>query len=186
MSIEIKVKMFPMMKRLPNDSVVDEVVTPIGPLTVVASSKGLHAILWDHYANDSNYKAILDRLPRNSHQKFIQQTRKELAEYFEGKRRKFTIPICMDGTEFQEKAWKGLTEIPYGKTLSYQDHAVQLGGANKVRAVGGANGRNPISIVVPCHRVIAKNGTLNGFGGGLKVKKFLLELESKHTNASLS
>lgn len=103
---------------------------------------------------------------------------KELNLYFSGRLKKFSVPLDLTGTDFQLKAWKALAKIPYGKTISYSDQAKLLGSESAVRAIGSANGKNPICIIVPCHRVIAKDGSPGGYSGGLKIKKFLLELES--------
>lgn len=108
----------------------------------------------------------------------IKRTINELEEYFNGKRIIFTIPIAPRGTEFQQKVWSILKEIPYGKTVSYLDIAKELGCNNKVRAVGNANGKNPILFIIPCHRVINHNGKLGGYAGGLLVKEKLLKFES--------
>ena len=107
------------------------------------------------------------------------ETQKQLKEYFSMKRKIFDLPLVLNGTEFQKKAWKQLLKIHYGKTISYGEQAERIGDAKKARAVGAANARNPISIVVPCHRIIAKNGDLTGFGGGLDNKKFLINLEQQ-------
>lgn len=102
---------------------------------------------------------------------------KQLDEYFAGKRKKFDLPLSMKGTEFQQKVWEALRAIPYGETRSYGDIAKAIGKPKAARAVGMANNRNPVSIIVPCHRVIGANGSLVGYGGGLKAKEFLLKLE---------
>ncbi len=104
---------------------------------------------------------------------------RQLAEYFGGWRTAFDLPVKAPGTAFQQQVWAALQEIPYGHTISYGGLAERLGNPKAVRAVGSANGHNPIAIVVPCHRVIGANGSLTGYGGGLERKKFLLELESK-------
>ena len=104
----------------------------------------------------------------------------ELHEYFRGTRRIFTIPLKLKGTPFQERVWQALREIPYGETRSYQDIALAVGNPKALRAVGGANHRNPVALIVPCHRVIGKDGSLTGFGGGLPIKKWLLEHEKQH------
>jgi len=106
-----------------------------------------------------------------------EKVKNQLCEYFKGKRKSFDIPICFSGTEFQNKVWKELLNIPYGKTRSYKDIAKEVGNEKASRAVGGANNKNPIWIIVPCHRVIGKNGELVGYGGGLKLKEFLLSIE---------
>jgi methylated-DNA-[protein]-cysteine S-methyltransferase len=103
----------------------------------------------------------------------------QLEEYFRGERVKFTLPTKANGTEFQLKAWRSLAEIPYGKTISYREQAEKLGARKAFRAVGSANGRNPLPIIVPCHRVVASDGTLGGYAGGLKMKARLLEIERR-------
>lgn len=114
----------------------------------------------------------------DSHPLFL-RAKAQLAEYFSGKRREFDLPLEPLGTEFQKKAWNALREIPYGKTLSYGEQARKIGNPKSARAIGAANGRNPISIFVPCHRVVGSAGDLTGFAGGLETKRFLLELESR-------
>ncbi len=108
------------------------------------------------------------------------KTFSQLMEYFEGTRTQFDLPILMEGTEFQKKVWKALQTIPYGETRNYKEIAVMAGNEKAARAVGMANNKNPISIIVPCHRVIGANGTMVGYGGGLDVKKRLLALEQAH------
>jgi len=105
---------------------------------------------------------------------------RELEEYFLGTRRIFTVPLKLEGTPFQERVWQALREIPYGETRSYQDIALAVGNPKALRAVGGANHRNPVALIVPCHRVIGKDGSLTGFGGGLSIKKWLLEHEKRY------
>ena len=108
----------------------------------------------------------------------VRRTAQQLREYFQGERRSFDLPLGLEGTAFQLRVWNALLQIPYGETRSYGQLARELGTAGASRAVGAANGANPIAIIVPCHRVIASDGTLHGYGGGLDRKKFLLELES--------
>lgn len=151
----------------PNDAVYEKLDSPVGELTLVASSDGLHAIQW----------SLEHDLDRDRKHPVLRDARAQLEEYFDRKRTSFDLPLAPTGTPFQLRAWRALSRIPFGKTISYQEQARQLGDRKKARAVGMANGRNPIAIVVPCHRVIGKNGSLTGFGGGLDVKKFLLELE---------
>ena len=109
----------------------------------------------------------------------ISQAAEMLREYFDGKREEFELPINLVGTEFQKKAWNALLAIPYGQTRTYKEQAEAVGNAKACRAVGLANGKNPISIIVPCHRVIGADGTLTGYGGGLAIKKALLDLEAR-------
>jgi len=108
----------------------------------------------------------------------IQQLKQELREYFNGERKSFDVKLDTKGTEFQESAWQALMKIPYGETRSYQDQAIAIGNPAAIRAVAGANNRNKISIVIPCHRVIGKNGSMTGYGGELWRKEFLLKLEN--------
>ncbi|MFY7992610.1 MAG: methylated-DNA--[protein]-cysteine S-methyltransferase, partial [Bacteriovoracaceae bacterium] len=110
--------------------------------------------------------------------KILKQAKKELEEYFSGKRRNFDIPLDVDGSDFQKKVWNQLQKIPYGKTCAYKDIATKLRDPNASRAVGTANGKNPLWIVVPCHRVITASGSLGGYAGGLEMKTKLLQLES--------
>ncbi len=162
------------MKSLPENATYDEVNSPVGTLTIITSPKGLHAVLWDNEPNN------LKKYARSKNEKTILQTKKQLKEYFEGKRKVFDLPLVLDGTDFQIQAWKQLSKIPYAKTLSYGEQAAKIGDKNKARAVGMANGKNPISIIIPCHRVIGANGKLVGFGGGLDKKEYLLKLEQRH------
>jgi len=104
----------------------------------------------------------------------------QLDEYFKGKRRIFDLPLKLDGSPFQKKVWEKLSDIPYGETVSYSDIAEEIGNPDAVRAVGGANNRNPVGLIIPCHRVIGKDGSLTGYGGGLWRKQWLLEHESKN------
>ncbi len=152
-------------------SVID---SPVGKLKLVASPKGLSAILWE---NDDPKRVRLGDMNEDDSNPFLQTTQAELTEYFAGKRRDFSVPLDFLGTEFQKKVWTALLTIPYGKTKSYAEIALQIGNPKAVRAVGAANGKNPISIIAPCHRVIGSSGALTGFAGGLTNKAFLLELE---------
>jgi methylated-DNA-[protein]-cysteine S-methyltransferase len=150
------------------------VESPVGALKLVASDKGLAAILW---ANDSPRRVPLTGLVENDRHPVLLKTERQLEEYFAGSRRAFDLPLDMRGTTFQKDVWEALLAIPYGETRSYGQLAKQLGRPSASRAVGAANGRNPISIVVPCHRVIGSSGKLTGFAGGLDVKARLLDME---------
>ena len=150
--------------------------SPVGKLKLVASDRGLVAILWP---NDSPRRVRLATDAENTRHPILTKTETQLAEYFAGKRAHFDIPLDPQGTPFQRTVWKALVAIPFGETRSYGQLAKQLGNRNATRAVGAANGRNPISIVVPCHRVIGSTGKLTGFAGGLPTKSFLLELEAR-------
>lgn len=111
---------------------------------------------------------------------FLQEVEKQLTEYFAGKRREFDLVLKPPGTDFQKRVWQELLTVPYGETISYKEIAEQIGSPKAYRAVGLANNRNPLAIIIPCHRVIGTDGTLVGYGGGLKVKRFLLDLEKRH------
>jgi O-6-methylguanine DNA methyltransferase len=141
--------------------------SPIGPLTLVASERGLVAL---EFGKRKHPEA-------SEHSRHFAACRAELAEYFAGKREVFTIALDIRGTDFQKRCWAELLKIPYGQTRSYRQIAEAVGNRNAVRAVGLANGQNPIAIIVPCHRVIASDGTLCGYGGGLELKEELLRLE---------
>lgn len=151
--------------------------TPVGPLTLLTSVKGLHAILWDIEQQNKQDYNLLKTLKSSKTEKIIVATKRQLKEYFVGKRREFDLPLVLSGTDFQLKAWRELLKIPYGETISYGEQATRLGNKNKARAVGMANHCNPISIIIPCHRVIGSHGQLVGFGGGLDKKAYLLTLE---------
>ena len=112
----------------------------------------------------------------------IRECFNQLKEYFQGTRREFTIPIEAEGSEFQKKVWKALLDIPYGQTRTYKEIAIAIGNEKACRAVGMANNRNPISIIIPCHRVIGANGKLVGYGGGLDIKEKLLNIENIEVN----
>lgn len=164
---------------LPKDATYDEMNSPVGKLTIITSPEGLHAILWDNDRKNPKCKKMMRGLVQSDNEKTILQTKKQLAEYFEGKRKIFDLPLVINGTNFQMEVWKQLLKIPYGTTISYAEQAEKIGNKNKARPVGMANGLNPISIVIPCHRVIGSNGHLLGFAGGLEKKATLLKLEQK-------
>ena len=148
--------------------------SPVGTLTLVASDAGLVAILWE---KDDHDRVRLGALYRTPDHPVLVQAERELAEYFAGTRVSFSLPLDMRGTDFQKSVWQALLTIPFGETRSYGEIARQIGRPKAVRAVGAANGRNPLSIVAPCHRVIGSNGALTGFAGGLEAKAHLLDLE---------
>ena len=151
--------------------------TPVGRLRLVASDKGLQAIEVGRGAKKGASKEItaLDKKAGM----YLASAKKQLDEYFSGKRKEFDVALDLQGTEFQVRAWKALCRIPYGKTISYGQQAKSIQNPKAFRAVGSANGRNPIPIIVPCHRVIAGDGTLGGYSSGLKMKEQLLDLESR-------
>ncbi len=149
--------------------------SPVGALTLVARGAKLAAVLWEF---EKPNRVKLDIMEQDHHHPLLCETERQLAEYFAGKRVKFELELDFAGTDFQKKVWQALLTIPFGETRSYSDIAHQIGNEKAVRAVGAANGRNPISIIAPCHRVIGMNGTLTGFAGGLDAKKILLKLEA--------
>lgn len=148
--------------------------SPVGKLKLVASEIGLIAVLWE---NDNPRRVPLTSLLEDNHQNILLEAERQLKQYFAGERSSFSIPLDMRGTPFQKDVWRALQAIPFGETLSYGQIASKLGRPSASRAVGAANGRNPISIVVPCHRVIGSTGKLTGFAGGLNAKAHLLNLE---------
>lgn len=165
------------IQSLPKGATYDEMSSPIGKLIIVTSDKGLHAILWDTDRESFKCEEVVSGLIKSKNEKTIVQTKKQLAEYFHNKRKIFDLPLVLKGTDFQIQAWRQLLKIPYSSTISYAEQAEKMGDKNKARAVGMANGLNPISIVIPCHRVIGSNGRLVGFRGGIDKKDFLLNLE---------
>ena len=151
------------------------VESPLGRLKLVASDKGLAAILWEH---DSPERVPLNDLVEDPNHPILLETERQLKQYLIGNRQQFSIPLDIRGTAFQKDVWQALLRIPFGETRTYGELARQLGKPEASRAVGAANGRNPLSIVVPCHRVIGASGKLTGFAGGLEAKAHLLDLES--------
>ena len=147
------------------------VASPVGPLTLVASELGLMSIAWWSEAENAGDHPVLGEATR------------QLGEYFAGTRRAFELSLDLRGTVFQLRAWQGLTRIPYGRTSSYGKQARRLGLPRAARAVGAANARNPLPIVLPCHRLVGAGGGLTGYGGGLPVKRWLLELEAETVRA---
>lgn len=157
-----------------------DIVSPIGRLTAVVGDDGLRAVLWpdDHrpiVAADAG-----DELGApQGHLDLLDRLRGQLEEYFAGERTGFDLPLDPRGTRFQHEAWDVLRTIPFATTITYGEQAAALGDPNKARAVGAANGRNPISIIVPCHRVVGASGELTGFAGGLSAKAWLLDHERR-------
>jgi methylated-DNA-[protein]-cysteine S-methyltransferase len=148
--------------------------SPVGELKLVASDRGLAAILWQ---DDDPLRVRLCPLAEDQDHPVLVETERQLAAYFAGKLKAFTVPLHFQGTEFQKRVWQALLTIPFGETRSYGEIARQIGRPSAVRAVGAANGRNPISIIAPCHRVIGSTSALTGFAGGLAVKERLLSLK---------
>ena len=147
--------------------------SPVGPLRLVADDAGLRRIDFP----DPRHAAPADEESEDGDNTVLAAAREQLDAYFAGHRRSFALPLAPRGTAFQCAVWQALQAIPYGATISYRDLAGRIGQPAAMRAVGAANGRNPLPIVVPCHRVIGADGSLTGFGGGLPTKRFLLQLE---------
>ena len=163
-----------------------EYPSPVGILTLVASDAGLQGVWWPDDARLTQTGTLQPDHP------VLAQATAELDEYFAGRRTTFDVPLDPSGTDFQRSAWDVLRTIPYAQTMTYAQQAAQLGDPAKARAVGAANGRNPISIIVPCHRVVGASGALTGFAGGLDAKQWLLQFEldtdstSGHNTTSVS
>lgn len=157
-----------------NNNLADLVMeSKIGKIYIQASPIGIKSVFFD--------KAVV--AAANTHQqslKIVNEAEKQLTEYLEGHRQRFDLPLDLEGTDFQKKVWNQLMKIPYGTTASYKDIACNLADANASRAVGTANGKNPVCIIVPCHRVITSSGELGGYSGGLDRKQQLLKIESSH------
>src|SRR5262245_40588433 len=154
--------------------VYKQVSTPVGRLTLVATDDGLAAILWE---NDRPHRVRLNLEAEARAHPVLVEAERQLDEYFTGRRKRFALKLDVSGTAFQRRVWNALLTIPFGETRSYAQIARQIGNPAAVRAVGAANGRNPVSIVTPCHRVVGSDGSLTGFAGGLDVKARLLALE---------
>lgn len=150
--------------------------TPLGTLEINGDENGLASVLFV----DKDHQEVSKIIPVE-----LQKTVRQIREYFEGKRTEFTLKLAPQGTDFQKRVWNELLKIPFGKTVSYQYIANQLGDPKVIRAAASANGKNPISIIIPCHRVIGKDGSLTGYAGGLQRKKWLLEHENPSTQKSL-
>mgnify|MGYP002802577550 FL=1 len=142
--------------------------SPVGALTILAGENGIQAI---KFGEDEKVKSA------GKASEMTRRAVKELEEYFQGKRKEFTVPCVPEGTDFQKRVWEALTRIPYGVTRTYKEIAVEIGNSRASRAVGMANHKNPVPIIIPCHRVIGSDGRLTGYAGGLGVKEFLLNLE---------
>src|SRR5690606_17994927 len=150
--------------------------TPVGILELKGDAEGLASVLF----KDSENVVVSEKIPQE-----LKNSVSQLQEYFEGKRQEFSLTLSPEGTDFQKRVWKQLQAIPFGKTTSYQQMANQLGDPKVIRAAASANGKNPISIIIPCHRVIGSDGSLTGYAGGLHRKKWLLEHENPSAQQSL-
>lgn len=163
----------------PTQAYVGKVIdSPVGKLELVASERGLAAILWEH---DDPRRVPLGEVVESDSDPILLETERQLRAYFAGRRTEFSIPLDFRGTEFQRRVWSALLTIPYGETRSYAQLAEQIGCPAAARAVGAANGKNPISIIAPCHRVVGSDGQLTGFAGGLAIKARLLSHERRET-----
>jgi methylated-DNA-[protein]-cysteine S-methyltransferase len=149
--------------------------SPVGPLSLVSDGQALAALAFEHH--EKTIRPLIGAEPGSD--AVLDEARRQLDAYFAGRLQRFDLPLAPRGTPFQERVWMALRDIPYGTTCSYGDLAAALGAPKAVRAVGGANGNNPLSIIVPCHRVIGAGGALTGFGGGLDRKRYLLTHEQK-------
>jgi methylated-DNA-[protein]-cysteine S-methyltransferase len=155
-----------------NEVLCTTLESPIGELLLVGDEQALHGL----YMQEGRTRMAVRSSWRRSDEPFA-VAREQLGEYFAGGRREFDLPLRMAGSEFERAVWAELERIPYGETRSYAEVARAIGRPDRARAVGAANGRNPISVIVPCHRVIGSDGSLTGYGGGLERKRFLLGLE---------
>jgi len=148
----------------------------IGKIYLVSDGKSLNGLyfesLWKELASDFKTSNLIDS-------GILHEATKQLDEYFAGKRKVFKLPIYVEGTIFQKKVWNVLKSIPYGQSKTYKEQAILVGSPSSARAVGTANGKNPISIIIPCHRIVGSNGSLTGYSGGIEIKKYLLEMEQK-------
>ena len=150
--------------------------SPVGDLKLVASERGLSAILWE---NDAPNRVHLGAMTEDEGNPILVEAERQITAYFAGQLTEFTVPLEFHGTDFQKSVWAALLTIPFGESRSYGEIARQIGRPTAYRAVGAANGKNPISIIAPCHRVIGSNGSLTGFAGGLEAKELLLGLERR-------
>lgn len=149
--------------------------SPLGKLTLVADEKALKEIFWSGEA----LQPVAGVMPKAGENAVLAQAATELNAYFNGLLTAFTVPVAPEGTAFQQAAWQALCAIPYGETRSYAQQAQAINKPKAVRAIGAANGRNPIPVIIPCHRVIGSDGSLTGYAGGLAIKTYLLELEQE-------
>lgn len=150
-----------------------QIESPVGRLYLVAAPKGLRGIYW----NKQSVTTVKTLNSADPAQVILKKASTQLAEYFAGQRKDFDIPLDLEGTTFQKKVWAQLARIPFGKTVAYRDIAAKINNPKAVRAVGSANGKNPACIVVPCHRVIAADGSIGGYSAGISIKKRLHKLE---------
>jgi methylated-DNA-[protein]-cysteine S-methyltransferase len=159
----------------------DHLESPVGRLLLVLDGQGLRRVHFENSRHAFHVREEWERGPGALH-----EARAQLKAYFAGKLKSFDLPLAPEGSEFQQQVWLELLRIPYAATTSYGDIARRIGDVTASRAVGAANGQNPLAIIVPCHRVIGANGSLTGYGGGLPVKRYLLDLEQRNSTFTLS
>lgn len=159
-----------------------KIPSPVGELTLIADDKNLLAVLWQH---EKKGRVNISLGGEDNAHPVLCEAERQMQEYFIGQRKVFHLPLSFVGTEFQQKVWHILLTIPYGETRTYLEIAKQIGNADAVRAVGHANGKNPISIITPCHRVVGASGKLTGFAGGIENKAYLLQLEQQGSRPTL-
>ena len=157
---------------------------PFGVVTVIGSDLGIRFVMFNNDAHPKPLEKLL--ISDTEIHDSVNDAITQLDEYFSGSRRDFELPLDLQGTEFQVAAWNALAGIPYGRTASYGQQAASIGRPKAVRAIGGANGRNPVAIVLPCHRIVGADGSLTGFGGGIEVKKWLLDHEQSTLRSAAS
>ncbi|MBT3236980.1 MAG: methylated-DNA--[protein]-cysteine S-methyltransferase [Bdellovibrionales bacterium] len=164
-----------------SSNVSQTIDSPVGRLTIVACDEGICNLHWQNRGVTSGdlFKICRKHNSADSSETHLEEAAAQLIEYFSGERQQFDLPLCLNGTSFQQRAWQALQTIPFGQTISYGEQAVILGNQKLSRAVGMANGANPIPIIIPCHRVIASSGELGGFTAGVEIKKVLLSIESQ-------
>jgi AraC family transcriptional regulator of adaptative response/methylated-DNA-[protein]-cysteine methyltransferase len=166
-----------------------KIETPLGEMVAGATDDGVCLLEFnDRRMLPTEYKdlkRLLNTTIEDGQNLHLENLKKQLKEYFEGRRKEFTVPLVTPGTDFQQAVWKELQNIQYGSTRSYQEQAIALNSPGSVRAVANANGMNRISILIPCHRVIGSDGRLTGYGGGLKRKKWLLDHEKKYSGKAI-
>ena len=152
--------------------------SPVGELRIISSAAGVVAILWDEEFERDARVRFADEIVAVAEPGYVSAVAlQQLREYFDGQRQEFDVDMDLRGTPFQVSAWRALASIPFGQMVSYKEQARRIGAPTAVRAIGAANGRNPLSIVLPCHRVVGSDGSLTGFAGGLEAKRALLEFE---------
>lgn len=159
------------------------IASPVGTLTLVAAERGLVAVLWPE---ERAGRVPIASGTHDPAQPVLAEAARQLRSYFAGELRAFDLPLAPEGTPFQRSVWRALGDIPYGATATYGDIATALGNPAATRAVGAANGRNPLSIVLPCHRVVGSSGALTGFAGGMAAKRWLLAHEARVTGSAVS